>query len=96
MKTCEASRLTAAPAVIWSRWTRPETWPEHNDDLASASLKGPLAVGSMIRVQPKKGPWSALTITYLDTGRHLAAQLPHMVATIARLAGNADGPHATA
>lgn len=50
--------LTAAvdPQVVWDRWTRIDAWPVDSPNVVRAQLNGPVAVGAVGWVKPRRGP----------------------------------------
>lgn len=54
------------PLVVWERWTDPDVWPDDDPTLASARLHGPLAVGCLGWIRPKKGVRQPMRITLVD------------------------------
>lgn len=61
------------PKVVWERWTNPDLWPEDDPTLANARFHGPLAVGSLGWIRPKKGVRQPMKLTVVDMqGRRFA------------------------
>lgn len=46
---------TSSPDEIWRLWTTPETWGDWDKGLKSASLDGPMQLGSKGTIVPLKG-----------------------------------------
>jgi uncharacterized protein YndB with AHSA1/START domain len=47
--------IAATPAMIWRCYADPATWPTWAHNTEAARCDGPLAVGSEVRVEPKRG-----------------------------------------
>jgi uncharacterized protein YndB with AHSA1/START domain len=77
--TESTQRTGASPALVWRRLADPRCWPEHDPQLQRAELRGPLAVGSRIRITPKGGPASDAEIVACEPERRLV--------TVARMPG---------
>ena len=54
-EAAHTERTSASPAAVWALWADPERWPEWNDQLDSAELRGPLEPGSEAAIKYKRG-----------------------------------------
>jgi hypothetical protein len=68
----------ASAAAVWELWEDATRWRDWNDQIASAELHGPLAVGTKARIRFKRSMPLVFTITALEHGRLLTdeARLP--------------------
>jgi hypothetical protein len=71
----EARAPTSAdPARVWALWEDPARWPDWNDEIRSAALEGPFAVGSVARIKPK-GFWTLrFQLLAIEPGRLLTSE----------------------
>src|SRR5688500_12128915 len=69
----------ADPEAVWALWQDPERWKDWNEQIASADMRGPFAVGTSARIRFRRSPWPlTFTITALEPGRMFTdeARLP--------------------
>lgn len=60
----------ADSASVWALWADAARWRDWNEQIATAELDGPFAVGSTARIRFKRRPRALrFTITALDPGR---------------------------
>lgn len=66
-----SDRSSAPPAAIWALWADPERWPDWNEQLDTAELSGPLAVGTEAVIKFKRGGRMHFKVVALEAGRLL-------------------------
>jgi len=57
---------TTNPDGVWDLWTKPSTWQNWDKGLKSASLDGPMVVGSVGQLIPVSGPATTFTVVALQ------------------------------
>ena len=69
---------SADPEAVWALWADPGRWPEWNEQLHSAELRGPLEPGTEAVIKYKRGGRMVLELVAVEPGRRLAyeARLP--------------------
>jgi len=70
---------TASPDVLWTIWSKPETWPEWNPDVEEVKLDGPFAPGTTGTMRTKRGGSHPIRLEKVDQGRSFqleAAAMP--------------------
>jgi hypothetical protein len=60
--------LTAAE--VWNAWTDVNAWPQWQDDLESACMVGPMAVGKTFQLRPRGGPDVQVRLLKVEPGRN--------------------------
>jgi hypothetical protein len=69
-QTLSTREAAVAPAAIWkSAYADPDAWPEWNDEIKSAELDGPLALGARARVRFETGLRLRFRVVEYDEGR---------------------------
>ena len=64
---------SASPQRVWEIWSRPQSWADWNPDVRSASLDGPLAVGTTGTLVTKQGT-HRIRITTVEPERSFALE----------------------
>jgi hypothetical protein len=77
-ETSAEIETSASAQSVWTLWEDAHRWQEWNDQIASAELAGPLALGTKARIRFKRRFPMVFTITALERGRVLTdeARLP--------------------
>jgi hypothetical protein len=73
-----SERSSASPVAVWALWADPARWPEWNEQLEAAELRGPLKPGTEAVIKYKRGGRMVLKLVAVEPERHLAyeARLP--------------------
>lgn len=67
---------TENPDQVWELWTTPATWGQWDRGLKSAEMDGPMALGSVGRIEPLSGPSSSFTVVAFDPKQAYAFETP--------------------
>ena len=64
-----SAQTVYSPAVVFSRWADPETWPEWDAEVREVSFEGPAKLGAWGRMHPARGPAMSFSITAFEPDR---------------------------
>jgi uncharacterized protein YndB with AHSA1/START domain len=73
-EAAHSERIPVAAEKVWALWEKPKRWPEWNEQLASAELDGPLAVGTRVELKLKRGGRMVLHVTELEARARLVCE----------------------
>jgi hypothetical protein len=74
--------VRATPAVLFDVYSEVGRWHEWDPDTQSAQLHGPLQVGAIGRLKPRKGMTVKMRVVALDPGRRFLVECPVLGSTM--------------